>query len=101
MAKMVNTAKRWSRRWRAVASVVVIMGSALLLIQQVLAVHDTGAFQLDGDATQSLVTVNTNPPTTPGDDWDRVCYENALKAVADGGKGLSPADAAALCGTNV
>jgi hypothetical protein len=32
-----------------------------------LAVHDTGAFELDGNAV--------NQPGTPGDDWDNVCHQ--------------------------
>jgi hypothetical protein len=31
------------------------------------AVHDTGAFELDGNAT--------NDPAIPGDDWDNVCHQ--------------------------
>jgi hypothetical protein len=31
------------------------------------AVHDTGAFELDGNAT--------NNPAVPGDDWDNVCHQ--------------------------
>jgi hypothetical protein len=31
------------------------------------AVHDTGAFELDGNAV--------NAPATPGDDWDNVCHQ--------------------------
>jgi hypothetical protein len=31
------------------------------------AVHDTGAFELDGNAT--------NDPAVPGDDWDNVCHQ--------------------------
>jgi hypothetical protein len=33
------------------------------------AVHDTGAFELDGNATSSTTTA------TPPDDWDRVCHQ--------------------------
>jgi hypothetical protein len=36
-------------------------------MQSASAVHDTGAFQLDGNATTQ------NPP--PGDDWDVVCHQ--------------------------
>src|SRR6266545_3385488 len=33
------------------------------------AVHDTGAFELDGNPTSSAAT--------PGDDWDNVCHQAA------------------------
>jgi hypothetical protein len=35
------------------------------------AVHDTGAFELDGNA----VSGTTATPTGPHDDWDRVCHQ--------------------------
>jgi hypothetical protein len=39
----------------------------VFFVSGALAVHDTGLFQLDGNA------VTVNPP--PGDDWDRVCHQ--------------------------
>jgi hypothetical protein len=54
------------RTWR-----VAVAGAAALLVMTVgipmaLAVHDTGAFELDGNAV--------NGPA-PGDDWDNVCHQ--------------------------
>src|SRR5207247_11424756 len=45
----------------------------------VLAVHDYGVFQLDGDASTSL-------PSTPpaSDDWDKVCHQVNLTACPSG-----------------
>jgi len=40
---------------------------AFLLGPAAFAVHDTGAFELDGNAT--------NQSLTPGDDWDNVCHQ--------------------------
>src|SRR6266704_2957369 len=48
----------------AACAAVLAMGLAM---PAALAVHDTGAFELDGNAT--------NSPTTPGDDWDNVCHQ--------------------------
>jgi hypothetical protein len=54
------------RTWR-----VAVAGAAALLVMTVgipmaLAVHDTGAFELDGNAVNG---------TAPGDDWDNVCHQ--------------------------
>jgi hypothetical protein len=62
-----------ARRLRLVfgpLALAMLMG--LAMIPNALAVHDTGAFQLDGNAqTSDLGT----PPSTGADDWDRVCHE--------------------------
>ena len=53
--------------------IVAIVALALFFIASAQGVHDTGAFQLDGDAATA-----TSPPgiTTNGvDDWDRVCHQ--------------------------
>jgi len=48
----------------AASAAVLAMGIAIPAAQ---AVHDTGAFELDGNAT--------NNPAVPGDDWDNVCHQ--------------------------
>jgi hypothetical protein len=45
---------------------VVALGVAAAYIPGAMAVHDTGAFELDGNAV--------NGPA-PGDDWDNVCHQ--------------------------
>jgi len=55
------------RTWAALAvasAAVLAMGIAIPAAQ---AVHDTGSFELDGNAT--------NNPAVPGDDWDNVCHQ--------------------------
>jgi hypothetical protein len=52
------------RRWLFLACLVVTIGAAAAFIPGALAVHDTGAFELDGNATSQTT-----------DDWDRVCHE--------------------------
>ncbi|MBO0885300.1 MAG: hypothetical protein J2P17_34210, partial [Mycobacterium sp.] len=42
-------------------------GAFTFLAASASAVHDTGAFELDGNAT--------NNPAVPGDDWDNVCHQ--------------------------
>jgi hypothetical protein len=85
----------WRRRWGILFSLMVIVGAGVAIV---FAVHDTGAFQLDGDAA-----TGTNTAGTPAaaDDWDKVCYEVAVEPVAQGGGGLTPAQATAKCGINV
>jgi hypothetical protein len=51
------------------------MLASLVVTLPALAVHDTGRFQLDGDASSS--TPGTPPAT---DDWDMVCHQYAQPA---------------------
>jgi hypothetical protein len=55
------------RRWWLLSCLVVAIGLAAVCIPGALAVHDTGAFELDGNAT--------NDPALAGDDWDNVCHQ--------------------------
>src|SRR2546428_13317135 len=65
--KIVGIRGNWRRRWGLSLAIAASAGVAILV-----AVHDTGQFQLDGDASSSTQTV----PTPPGlDDWDKVCNE--------------------------
>ena len=64
MSKTLTPLERlWPSRF-LVAPVVAALLVALLAPGNVLAVHDTGAFELDGNAT-----------STTSDDWDKVCHE--------------------------
>ena len=60
-----------SKRTKFLLGIGVI--AALVIGWQVaaFAVHDTGKFELDGNAT--------NAAATPGDDWDNVCREVAVR----------------------
>jgi hypothetical protein len=63
------TGVRRRRRWLTAGLAVVSSMAAVIAlgIAPALAVHDTGAFELDGNAT--------NNPAVPGDDWDNVCHQ--------------------------
>jgi hypothetical protein len=87
--------KQRGRRWLTALAVVSVISGTLLIAGGALAVHDTGRFQLDGDAATGTNTAGTPAAT---DDWDKVCYEVAVKPVAQGGGGLSAAAALAKCG---
>jgi hypothetical protein len=66
---MRGVGRRRRRRW-LIAGLAVVSSTAAVLALSVgpaLAVHDTGAFELDGNAT--------NNPAVPGDDWDNVCHQ--------------------------
>ncbi|MEY2422692.1 MAG: hypothetical protein QOI95_2759 [Acidimicrobiaceae bacterium] len=63
------------------------------LIVPAAAVHDTGAFQLDGDAQSSTDPIS--PPAT--DDWDKVCHQANPTACA---AGTNTANAAAVSWTD-
>src|SRR5262245_49827152 len=59
--------RRGRRRWLTAGIALVIVASTLTFgMGTASAVHDTGAFELDGNAV--------NGPA-PGDDWDNVCHE--------------------------
>ena len=87
----------WVRRWGILLSLVIAAATGMVLVKTVLAVHDTGRFQLDGDAKTSANTAGTPAAT---DDWDKVCYEVAVKPLDQGGLGLTAAAATTKCGIN-
>jgi hypothetical protein len=66
-------------RLLVVATVMGLVG--LYLIPAAQAVHDTGRFQLDGDAATGTNTAGT---PTADDDWDKVCHQYAPSGTACG-----------------
>src|SRR2546430_15010554 len=82
-------------RLSLVLPLVAPMFLTLLIPYAAQAVHDTGIFQLDGDAQTSMNTAGT---PTALDDWDKVCYQVGVTPVSAGGDGLTPAQAATRCG---
>ena len=64
-AKVAGTRGSWRRRWAVPLSLAIAVAASLLVIQTVLAVHATGALELDGDT----VSLNANPPAP---DWATV-----------------------------
>ncbi len=62
-----------SKRRRRFLWVPTLMAAcaALFFIAGAQAVHETGAFELDGNA----VSANAPAPFGPADDWDRVCHQ--------------------------
>jgi len=67
-----GSSRRRRRRLLTAGLAVVSSTAAVIALAVVpaLAVHDSGAFQLDGNALTSL---QSNPPAN--DDWDRVCHQ--------------------------
>jgi hypothetical protein len=62
----------------ALVGVLVLLAGVLLTGGTANAVHDTGAFQLDGNAQSSV------PGGAVGDDWDRICYQATTSATICG-----------------
>jgi len=60
------TGSRRRRRF-LIAPILLVACAAMFWIAGAQAVHDNGAFELDGNAT--------NNPAVAGDDWDNVCHE--------------------------
>jgi hypothetical protein len=65
-----NLGSRWRgrRRWITVGAAALLATAAVTAFNAgpALAVHDTGAFELDGNATNGAAA---------GDDWDNVCHQ--------------------------
>jgi len=57
----------WRRRRLLAVPILLVACAALFWIGGASAVHNTGNFELDGNAT--------NNPAVPGDDWDNVCHQ--------------------------
>src|ERR671926_316397 len=68
---LVGPKGSWVRRFGIVFSIVIAFAADMALVKTVLAVHDTGLFQLDGDAKSS--TFLAGFPAS--DDWDKVCHQ--------------------------
>jgi hypothetical protein len=94
-ARLIGESGSRKRRSFLFLPILLVACTALFYIAGAQAVHDTGVFQLDGDAATATNTAGTPTAT---DDWDKVCYEVGVRSVALGGGGLSSAAAAALCG---
>src|SRR5690242_21173349 len=65
--KVVGPTGSRRRRWLFLCMAIAAIATAVVFIPSAFAVHDTGAFELDGNATNSAAT--------PGDDWDNVCHQ--------------------------
>ena len=61
--RILGLLRGWRRR-SLIAGTLAVVGAGIFAISA-LGVHNTGAFELDGNAT--------NNPATLGDDWDNVC----------------------------
>jgi hypothetical protein len=83
------------RRRFLLAPILMVAAAALYLTVGAQAVHDTGKFQLDGDASSS-----TQPGTAPAatDDWDKVCHQYA-NPLPTGGCGTSSDTAGSTSGS--
>lgn len=68
MMTRIGQGRLWKRRWIATGAAVVLASGIVTAFDatSALAVHDTGAFELDGNAV--------NGPAA-GDDWDNVCHQ--------------------------
>ena len=62
--RVVGPNRSWGRRCGILLSLVMALVADIALVKTVLAVHDTGRFELDGNATSSA-----------SDDWDKVCHQ--------------------------
>jgi hypothetical protein len=69
MASRHGMSRRGRRRWwiAVIGSVSAAVAITTFGIGPASAVHDTGAFELDGNAV--------NDPAVTGDDWDNVCHQ--------------------------
>jgi hypothetical protein len=71
MTRVIGPRHSRRRRWTFLWCLVVALGVGAFAISGAQAVHETGAFELDGNA----VSANAPAPLGPADDWDRVCHQ--------------------------
>jgi hypothetical protein len=62
--KVIGPSGSRRRRWLLLCTTVAAIAVAVVFIPSAFAVHDTGTFELDGNAT-----------TQTSHDWDQVCYQ--------------------------
>src|SRR5215471_8363523 len=62
--KVIGPSGSKRRHWLFLLCLVVTVGAAAAIIPGALAVHDTGSFELDGNAV-----------ATTSHDWDQVCFQ--------------------------
>ncbi len=69
MRTKISMSRLGRRRWltAVIATLAAIAAVTAFGVGPAAAVHDTGAFELDGNAT--------NNPAVAGDDWDNVCHQ--------------------------
>jgi hypothetical protein len=72
MTRIIGPPRSRRRRRTFFAILALALGVGVFVIAGAQAVHDTGAFQLDGNAQTSDLG---SPPSTGADDWDRVCHQ--------------------------
>lgn len=65
--KVIGPTGSQRRRWLLLCTTIAAIAMAVVFIPSAFAVHDTGAFELDGNAT--------NNAAVAGDDWDNVCHQ--------------------------
>src|SRR5919197_4245888 len=69
MSPIIGPPKSRRRHWTFLWCLVVAIGLGIFYIPGALAVHNTGAFELDGNATSQT-----------SNDWDRVCHQRTGSA---------------------
>jgi len=101
MLRQIVSAIRKARSSNGASAAAIVIAVAIF-IKTAVAVHDTGRFQLDGDASSFTNTVGT---PSASDDWDKVCNEVTGGGVADCGTTSvttgSPANAVAWTTDNL
>ena len=80
MTRVIGPPRSRRRRWTFVWCLVVTLGVSMFFIAGAQAVHDTGVFQLDGNADQSVVS--GYPAGT--EDWTSICKANASTCTSSG-----------------
>src|SRR6266550_1828607 len=104
MTRIIGPPKSRRRRWTFLWSLCVVLGVGMFFISGAQAVHELGVFELD-TGTHTLGVnpydgANATDEAAAGNDWDNVCYQKATTSLANGGYGLSAADAQTNCGVN-
>ena len=70
MTRVIGPPKSNRRKWTFLCALLVCVGLGVLVIPGAMAVHDTGIFQLEGDAQQATPTA-----ALKSEDWDNICKQ--------------------------
>lgn len=87
MTRVIGPPRSRRRRWTFLWCLVVVLGVGTFFVAGAQAVHATGIFQLDSDASQSLNTDGNAGQSASSEDWDNVCARYVAPSGTDNNPG--------------
>jgi hypothetical protein len=87
MTRVIGPPRSRRRRWTFLWCLVIALGVGTFFVAGAQAVHATGIFQLDSDASQSLNTDGNAGQSASSEDWDNVCARYVAPSGTDNNPG--------------